>query len=376
MSTANPSTTPAHPRPPRASNLRGLDYRAEAARSPAPCPITDVHIHINGPRACRVYKDVADAFGVARMLSQTRLSEAPAVREILGDRVSFVAGPNWSQQDKARAFRQDFLDHLHIWHDQFGARVVKFWAAPRLWEILGFDATDAVPLDSEWRVRAAELATSLGMMFMTHVADPDTWFQTKYADAAKYRAKPDHYTGLERMLDRFNSPWIAAHMGGWPEDLPFLSGLLSRHPNLYLDTSATKWVVRALGLQPAGEVRDFFLRWQGRLLFGSDIVVLEDHMAPRSSPSPSTPMSDLADSPESAFDLYASRYYALRTMFETSYRGPSPIADPDLKMTDPARYTDLSAPTLSGLSLPRESLKVLYHDAAENLVYRWIREHP
>lgn len=342
---------------------------------PAPCPITDVHIHINGPRACRVYKDVADAFGVAKMLSQTRLADAPAVREALGDRVSFVAGPNWAQADKQKAFRQDFIDHLHLWHDRFGARVVKFWAAPRLWEVLGFDATDVVPLDSEWRVRAAETAMSLNMMFMTHVADPDTWFKTKYADATKYRAKPDHYVGLERMLDRFGVPWIAAHMGGWPEDLAFLSGLLTRHPNLYLDTSATKWVVRALGLQPHEKVREFFLKWRGRLLFGSDIVVLEDHMQPRTGPTAATPMSDLADSPESAFDLYASRYYALRTMFETDYRGPSPIADPDLKMVEPDKYTDLSAPTLSGLGLAVEELRVLYQGAAENVVYRWIQEH-
>jgi hypothetical protein len=364
------------PRPPRASNLRGLDYRAEAARMPAPCPITDIHIHINGPRACRVYKEVADAFGVAKMLSQTRLADAPAVREALGGRVAFVAGPNWAQQDKGRAFREDFLEHLRIWHDEFGARVVKFWAAPRLWEILGPGATDVVPLDSEWRVRAAEMAVGLGMMFMAHVADPDTWFRTRYADASKYRAKPEHYVSLERMLDRFGVPWIAAHMGGWPEDLDFLSGLLSRHPNLSLDTSATKWVVRELGKQPAGRVRGFFLRWQGRLLFGSDIVVMEDHLAPRQTPTPASPMSDLADSPESAFDLYASRYYALRTMFETGYRGPSPIADPDLKMVEPDRYTDLSAPTLSGLALPPGALATLYSGAAENLVYKWIREHP
>ena len=344
--------------------------------SPAPVPITDIHLHVNGSRACRVYEEVSRAFGIARILSQTRLADADAVREVMGDRVSFVACPNWSQADRGRAFREDFLDHMRIWREKHGARVVKFWAAPRLWELIGFDATDVVPLDSPWRVKAAELATELGIMFMTHVADPDTWFATKYADASKYRAKPEHYRGLEVMLDRFTSPWIAAHMGGWPEDLTFLSGMLSRHPNLYLDTSATKWVVRALGEQPTERVREFFVRWKGRLLFGSDIVTLEDHMQPRTTPTPATPMSDLADSPESAFELYASRYYALRTMFETGYDGPSPIADPDLKMVDPKKYTDASSPRLGGLNLPRELLGSIYRDAAENVVYRWIREHP
>ena len=88
------------------------------------------------------------------------------------------------------------------------------------------------------------------------------------------------------------------------------------------------------------------------------------------------PMSDLADSPETAFELYASRYYALRTMFETDRTGPSPIADPDLKMVEPDKYSDLSAPTLQGLALPRDALRMLYNGAAENVVFHWIREHP
>src|SRR5207237_911435 len=85
------------------------------------------------------------------------------------------------------------------------------------------------------------------------------------------------------------APWIGAHMGGWPEDLAFLDGLLTRHANLYLDTSATKWVVRELGKQPRDRVRGFFLKWQGRLLFGSDSVVLEDQLAPRTAPSRAPP---------------------------------------------------------------------------------------
>jgi hypothetical protein len=155
-------------------------------------------------------------------------------------------------------------------------------------------------------------------------------------------------------------------MGGWPEDLAFLSGMLTRHPNLNLDTSATKWVVRALGAHPAAETRAFFTKWSGRLLFGSDIVVQEDHLRPQKQGV--SPMADLADSPEAAFDLYASRYWALRTMFETDHELDSPIADPDLMMVDPARHTPMSAPTLRGIKLDAAMLKVLYRGAAEKIV--------
>jgi hypothetical protein len=79
-------------------------------------------------------------------------------------------------------------------------------------------------------------------------------------------------------------------------------------------------------------------------------------------------MADLADSPEGAFDLYASRYLALRMMLETGYDGESPIADPDLMMVDPARFGPMDAPTLRGLSLPVDVLAEMYGGAARRVL--------
>src|SRR5215475_211947 len=115
-------------------------------------------------------------------------------------------------------------------------------------------------------------------------------------------------------------------MGGWPEDLDFLDGMLARHPNLHLDTSATKWQVRELSKHPRESVVAFFTKWKGRIFFGSDIVTSEDHLAPKKE-NPAHPKADQANSPESAFELYASRYWAMRTLLETGYDDESPIAD-------------------------------------------------
>src|SRR5690606_7275944 len=154
----------------------------------------------------------------------------------------------YMHEDRRWAMTEGFLENIRRFHGEFGSRIVKFWAAPRQRDVLeeaGAEMADVVALDSPWKMKAAELAASLGMMFMVHIADPDTWFATKYADAARYGTKRDQYAPLERMLERFSgSRWIAAHMGGWPEDLEFLDGLLARHANLHLDTSATKWMVR------------------------------------------------------------------------------------------------------------------------------------
>ena len=154
-------------------------------------------------------------------------------------------------------------------------------------------------------------------------------------------------------------------MGGYPEDLPFLSGLLERNKNLYLDCSATKWIVRELSKHPAEETRAFFNRWKGRILFGSDIVTSDAHL---SSSHNSSEMDAKASCAEDAYDLYASRYWALRTLLETDYVGPSPIADPDLHLVQPDVFTPLDAPTLRGCKLPADVLQALYHDTATELL--------
>ena len=348
---------------PWAQNTLALDYRAEAELlgSP-PGPIVDVHTHLNGPRSAEIWADAAARFGVVQTYSQTVLEMAPGVRDTLGELVRFIAVPDFMAEDKRHAFTQGFLDRIRMWHGDFGARMLKFWHAPRLRDLIGDErAYREIDLDGPWKSRAAELAADLGMMVMVHIADPDTWFATKYADASRYGTKAQQYEPFERLLDRFPQiQFLGAHMGGSPENLEFLSGLLERHPNLSLDTSACKWQVRELSKHPWENLLAFLRRWQGRILFGSDIVAREEHLAPAKTTAYA---ADLASSPEEAFELYASRYWALRTLLETEYEGPSPIADPDLVMIEPGRYDAMSTPHLSGKALPREVLLDLYTQA-------------
>jgi predicted TIM-barrel fold metal-dependent hydrolase len=348
------------------SNRFSLDYEAEAARlGPPPCPIIDVHSHINGERAARIYKRAADIYGVQTVYSMTQLEQVPAMREIFGERMRFIAVPNWAGTDKRFDMHKGFMQRIEKYH-ALGCRIVKFWAAPRSAELAAkMGEPEAMKLNAPGRIEIMQHAHDLGMIFMTHVGDPDTWFATKYADAKTYGTKRQQYEPLEELLDRFMQPWIAAHMGGWPEDLEFLDGLLTRHANLYLDTSAAKWMIREISKHPREELLRFLKRWRGRIMFGSDIVTTDDHLAEAKE---KTEMSAKASSREQAFDLYASRYWALRTMWETDYEGASPIADPDLHMVEPARYGEMDAPALAGKSLPRDVLLSLYHDSAATLL--------
>ena len=350
------------------SNLHDRDYRAEARRfAGLPHPIVDVHAHVNGARASHLLREAMDLYGVRDVWSMTALEQVPVVREALGDRLRLIAVPDFASKDRRHAHGPGFLERIEGYH-RAGARICKFWAAPRITDYaIELGDPGMFRLDAPPRIEAMQLAERLGMSFMTHVADPDTWFATRYADTARYGAKRDHYLPLERLLDRFPVPWIAAHMGGWPEDLAFLSGLLDRHSNLHLDASATKWMVRELSRHDRGALIDFLRRFRGRILFGSDIVTTDDHLVHAEG---KTEMAAKASAPEDAFDLYASRYWALRMLWESDHDGPSPIADPDLAMVAPDRHGPMDAPRLRGFALPPDLLRSLYADAAEALAAR------
>lgn len=364
---------------PRPANLLNLDYEAEARRlGPLPLPPgasagIDAHTHIHGEQACRLYDRARRLFGFDRTYTMTQLPFVEGVKQVLGDSLRFIAIPTWSHPDRNASHRGQYLKDIEVFHARHGARMLKIWASPALRTFVPDGACDLADIDSVWRRRACALGMQLGMMFMVHVADPDTWFAKPYADRERFGTKAHQFVGLRRMLDDFPVPWIAAHMGGWPEDLRFLDELLTAHPNLHLDTSATKWMVRELSRHPRAESSAFFTKWRTRILFGSDLVTIDDQLSPTKTSA--SRMADLSSSPDEAFELYCSRYWALRTLLESSYDAPSPIADPDLAMLEPERFTALSSPRLQGLALPREVLHDLYYHNAHRLIDGWYAEH-
>ncbi len=320
-------------------NRLGIAYRQEAARLPWTGRIWDAHVHLHDVEAARLFFEVADLFGIERVWSMSPLQHVDEIKDQFGDRVRFIAVPNYKAHSQPGTFTTDWLKRIEGFAAK-GVRVCKFWAAPR-----GRDIHPSLRLDSPTRLEAMHLAKSLGMKFMIHIADPDTWFATHYRDHRRYGRKAEHHKTFERLLDEHHDvTWIAAHLAGDPEHLDRLQDLLDRHPNLYMDTAATKWMVRELSKHPDC-FRAFCQRNPGRIIFGSDIV---------------------ADSDNISFDLLASRYWALRTLLETDYDGPSPIEDPDLRLVDPSLSAG-AAPTLRGVRLDPATLATVYHGAVARL---------
>jgi predicted TIM-barrel fold metal-dependent hydrolase len=311
------------------ANRLGLDYRAVPERV-SPGPIVDVHTHVYDCAGTAAFFEAADLYGIDRIVTMTPLDEVDALRQQYAGRLEFIAIPRWREMDSGDAFQRGWLADLEAFCERGAARM-KFWVAPPM------RGQHGLTLKSGFFAPLIAKGVELGFDFMVHVGDPSAWFEPggRYADARVYGTKPDQYPQLEYLLERV-APRnvIAAHMGGYVESPDFLDRLLDRHENLYLDSSATKWVVRGVAAQPE-RMRAFMLGHPERILFGSDIVVADGY----------------------DFEHYASRYRAHQIMWETTYRGESPIEDPDAD----------GAPRLAGLELPAEVLRKLYFANARRL---------
>ncbi len=325
------TASPPVPEKPPEHNRVGFDFRSPMPRPKVKGAVIDWHVHIAAARHGRLWFEAADHYGIDCFCTMTPLEEAVSLHRDYPGRLHFIAIPRWGQWTEG--FVDEWLRRIEAFYN-LGSRVVKFWFAPpaigdRGWRI---DSELFRPLLREARDR--------GMAIMSHVGDPEIWYRTRYADAAKYGTRDEHYRMWENVLGEYrDTPWIAAHLAGNPEDLGRLQGLFDRWPNLYMDCSATKWISRELSLR-RDEAREFFIRNQDRILFGTDQVT-----------------GDQRD-----FDFLASRFWVHRKLWETSHVGESPILDPDLPHE--------MQPKLRGLALPDGCLQKIYHDNATRLLNR------
>jgi predicted TIM-barrel fold metal-dependent hydrolase len=116
-----------------------------------------------------------------------------------------------------------------------------------------------------------------------HTSDPDAFFLPLDGTNERYDelvANPDwsfhgdRFPGKEALLAARNrvferhpaTTFIALHVANHPEDLGDVSRVLDRYPNVVVETGARH---AELGRQPR-RAREFFLKYQDRILFGTD----------------------------------------------------------------------------------------------------------
>lgn len=130
----------------------------------------------------------------------------------------------------------------------------------------------------------------LGIPVIIHTADPksfwdpmdrynERWLELK-THAGRKRSSTDPVPFDSLMKEQHavfarhpKTTFINAHMGWYPNDLRKLDSLMQKFPNMYVEIGA---VIAELGRQPRAS-KQFFTKWQDRILFGKDSWVPSEY---------------------------------------------------------------------------------------------------
>ncbi len=171
-----------------------------------------------------------------------------------------------------------------------GARAVK------VWKNIGMVEKDAdgklIMLDNLGLAAVAEQVRALGVPLIAHQGEPyNCWLpldqMTTDNDREYFREHPEYHMylhpempGYEELMgarDRFVAAHpqlhvIGAHLASLEYDVDRIAAFLDRFPNTSVDLAARMSQVQYQSVRDREKVRNFFIRYQDRLLYGTDLT--------------------------------------------------------------------------------------------------------
>ncbi|HPH95888.1 MAG TPA: amidohydrolase family protein [Anaerolineaceae bacterium] len=223
------------------------------------------------------YVDLDGGWGEDILQSHLTLFKAKAP-----ERFQIFGGVDWSRwPELGDAFPEWAAGRLAA-QKQMGAQGLKIWKPFGLHvrdQHGDLVKVDDVRLDPIWQV-----AGELGLPVLAHVADPVAFFDPIDETNERWEelgAHPDWaftsppfppflsiLEGFYRMVKRHpQTTFIGAHVGCYGENLAWVGKMLDDCPNYAIDISGR---LGELGRQPYS-ARRFFIQYQDRILFGSDM---------------------------------------------------------------------------------------------------------
>jgi len=270
-------------------------------------PVVDAHNHLFGDLPPDEMLRVMDEVGVRTFVNTTGNAGLPLEnncytieRRDFGQYVDTYVRPNpgrfaaltmsdFAQWGDPVLIRDGFADRCiqHLEEDMSkGALGLK------LTKELGLFFRDSdgnqMPVDDERLFPIWKRAGEMGIPVLIHVSDPVAFFLPVDERNEHYPTLQEfpgwsfhgsHFSKWELLEQRDRmiaahpkTRFILPHVANNPEDLDSVSRLLDRFENVVIDFSAR---IDELGRQPY-TARDFFIRYQDRILFGTDMPVRPD----------------------------------------------------------------------------------------------------
>ncbi|MFP8890243.1 amidohydrolase family protein [Natrialbaceae archaeon A-CW2] len=215
---------------------------------------------------------------------------------------------------------------------------------------------DIVPVDDERLAPIFEKAADLDVVVAFHIADPKAFFRPLTPENERYEElseNPDWWWGdrekhpygwwelirqLEKVISRHpETKFLGVHFGCAAEEVEYVADVMRDNPNYIIDVSAR---LGEMGRHDPERVRDIFLEFQDRILFGTDLGVRESVML--GSPQGFDPTD------EDVEEFYDAHWHYFETD-EAEIAHPTPIQGDW---------------TVDAIDLPRDVLEKFYFENA------------
>ena len=251
-----------------------------------PCPLIDCHIHYPHPSMMTSLTEIADTlrlnrFNIVCTPHEQRLSLVPDALHLKAhhpERVFVFGGLNLAAYFMAPdAVGKMFSDDIDLLFSAGcdGIKIIE--GKPQLRKMLPIPAFDSVSFAPFWE-KAAQSQTPILM----HINDPEEfWDKDKAPDWAFERGwfygdgtfinNEKQYSEIFNVLKQNPTlKIIFAHFLFMSAQLPRLADLLDTYPNMYIDLTPGIEMYHNFSVK-VEEARDFFIKYQDRIMFGTDI---------------------------------------------------------------------------------------------------------
>lgn len=264
----------------------------------------DAHVHANSSDPALIAQARADGF------------------ELLSINVDYPDFPPLAQQAEiAHTFLERFPQRFHYattfsmrgwdtpgWAERVNAAIAREHAngavAVKVWKNIGMSFRDAdgelVMIDDAGFRPVWNKIRGLGIPLIGHQGEPrNCWLpldqMTTANDRAYFANHPQYHMYLHPEMPSYEDQmaardrmvaanptlaFVGAHMASLEWSVDELARFLDSHPNAVVDLAARMTQVQYQSVRDYDKVRDFFIRYQDRLLYGSDLT-----QAPGSDPA-------------------------------------------------------------------------------------------
>lgn len=275
------------------SMLHTQDHQVLRARY----PVIDVHQHVNDAMGIG---DSIDPHELVAMMDRDNIRTMTILTGMWGDKLQQVLDrmvkpyPGrflvFTQIDWSKIDDPDFSREMVAQIDDSvrrGARGLK------VLKDLGLGVKDKsgklVTVDDPRLDPIWEECGKVGIPVAIHVTDPEAFFNPidgkneRYEElithpdwsfyGPQFPSKQSILAARDRVFARHpHTTFIALHLANWPENLAYVEEMLTKYPNVNVEFGARQ---AELGRQPR-HAREFFIRFQDRVLFGTDNSPAED----------------------------------------------------------------------------------------------------